>query len=516
MKNHRIAVGGIMTECNHLGGQPTTLERFAVVGELRRGDEILTMSSGAMSGALEVLRDRDCEIVPLLLAETCPGGPLTRECYDTLKTELLERLRASMPVDGVTLSLHGSAAVEDEPDLEGDLLEAIREIVGDSVPIVGSLDTHGNVTARMVRFSDALCAFATYPHIDGPDTGARATKIMLQILDGEARPTMALAKVPVLVSGTLGHTEGEGPFADVMRLAKKMELKEGVLSTSVLLVHPYLDVPNMGGGGLVITDDDEELAIELASEIAHAYWERRFDLEPETHTPEAAIELGNAISGGPIILAEVADCTGGGATGDSVHTLRALLESGQSALVPVVDPEAVHLCINAGEGAEVTLNLGHKLDSKWGKPLQVTGIVRKISDGHFVYEGGFWSGQHGEMGLCAVLEIGAVQVLITTNATYEWADEQFAAMGLDARAAKFVVAKNPMNYSLAYKNIARAMFILDTPGPTPGTLRGAGHKNVARPFYPMDEHIENLEPTISMGANHHATHRTLDAPSTRR
>ena len=507
-----------MTECNHLGGQPTTLERFSIVGELRRGDEILTMTSGGMGGALPLLRERDCEIAPLLLAETCPGAPLTRECYDTLKSDLLERLRAAMPVDGVTLSLHGSAAVDDEPDLEGDLLQSIREIVGDKVPIVASLDTHANVTARMVHFADALCAFATYPHIDGPDSGARATRIMLQILDGEARPTMALAKVPVLVSGVLGHTEGEGPFADVMRLAKKLERQTGVLSTSVLLVHPYLDVPNMGGGGLVITDNNEELAQNLAREIACAYWEKRFDLEPEIWTPQAAIARGLGIEGGPIILSETADCAGGGAAGDSVHTLRALLElaSHETALVPVADPEAVHLCVNAGEGAQVSLQLGFKLDPKWGEPLTVTGRVARVGDGHFVYDGGFWSGQHGEMGLCAVLEIGAIQVLITTNATYEWADEQFRAMGLDARTAKFVVAKNPMNYSLAYRDIARATFILDTPGPTPATLRGSRHKNVARPFYPVDEYIENLEPTISMGANRHATHRTLDAPSTRR
>ena len=76
---------------------------------------------------------------------------------------------------------------------------------------------------------------------------------MLDILDGKLRPTMTMAKAPVLVSGIRGNTAGSGPFADVMRMAKSYEQDQNVYSTSAFLVHPYLDLPEMGGGGLVIT-----------------------------------------------------------------------------------------------------------------------------------------------------------------------------------------------------------------------------------------------------------------------
>jgi microcystin degradation protein MlrC len=257
----------------------------------------------------------------------------------------------------------------------------------------------------------------------------------------------------------------------------------------------------MGGGGLVITDNDMKMAEEMAAEIAMRHWSHRFALDPEVFTPAQAIERGLQIEGGPILLVETADCCGGGAAGDSVATLKALLTADvpQTSLAPVVDPDAAAQCHNAGVGQEVTLLLGHKLDPKWGEPLKVMGTVARLGDGHFKYSGGFWAGVEADMGPCAVLQVGAVQVLITTNATYDWADEQFATMGMDARSAKFVVVKNPMNYRVGYAGIMRAAFMLDTPGPTPAILHHAEHKNVQRPYYPRDEEIFDLKPSVVRG-----------------
>ena len=74
-----------------------------------------------------------------------------------------------------------------------------------------------------------------------------------------------------------------------MRAAKALEGRDDVLSTSVFLVHPYLDQPDMGSGALIITDNDMEGAVSLANQLAEQYWERRFDLEPDIHAPSEAI-----------------------------------------------------------------------------------------------------------------------------------------------------------------------------------------------------------------------------------
>jgi microcystin degradation protein MlrC len=492
----RVAIGSILTECNQLGGIPidiTSFERY----DLHRGDAVLQIHSGVVGGMLEVLRERRVGVVPLLTASTCPGAYLTAACYAELKTDLLGRLTAALPVDGVLLPLHGAAVAENAPDLEGDLIRAVRQVVGPRVPIVGTLDLHAHVTAEMVREADALLAWETYPHRDTFTTGVRGARLLLDALERHCWPTMAMAKVPVLTGAIRGSTEGDDPFAELMRLTKSYEGRGGVLSTSLFLVHPYLDQPGMGSGALVVTDNDIEKAVGIARGIAEQYWARRFELEPELFTPEDAVERGLKVDG-PVVLAEAADCCGGGAAGDSVTTVKALLRANvvQASLVPVVDPGAAAACHQAAVGGSVTVPLGHQCDPRWGQPVTVTGRVSRLSDGRFRYVGGAWDDVESNMGPSAVLSIGAVQVLVTTHATYDWMDEQYRSMGMNASEAKFIVAKNPMNYRQAYGAIAKAMFVLDTPGPTPPTVRHVQYKNVRRPYFPLDKEIPGLTPTI--------------------
>ena len=497
MGRYRIAIGSILTECNQLGGpliDRSWFERY----ELCRGDEILAIDSGVVGGMLGVLAGRGAEPVPLLYASTCPGGMIASACYAELKDDLLDRLRDCLPVDGVLLPLHGAAVAEDVDDVEGDLISTVREVVGPTVPIVGTLDLHAHVTADMVRGANALIAWETYPHCDAFTTGERGARLLLDTLDGLCRPTMAVGKVPVVTGAILGSTEGDGPFAQVMRFAKSLEGRGGVLSTSALLVHPVLDQVGMGSGAIVVTDNDLPKASALARQTAEAYWSRRFDLEPEVYAPADAIARGLAVEGGPVLLVETADCCGGGAAGDSVATLRSLMEADAQgiSLVPVVDPEAAEACHKAGVDGEVTLSIGHRLDPQWGEPITVNGTVARLGDGRFRYSGGIWNGIEGKMGPSAVLAIGEIRVLVSTHGTYDWADEQYRSMGLDASSAKFVVAKNPMNHRLAYGPIAKAVYVLDTPGPTPATVRNVRYRKLKRPYFPLDEQIPGMTPTI--------------------
>lgn len=497
VEQKRVALGAIFTECNHLGGIPIDLSWFERY-ELVRGDAILAIDNSVVGGMVQVLNEAGVAVAPLLWASTCPGGPLTADCYAQLKDELLDRLRQVLPVDGVLLPLHGAAAAEGVGDLEGDLISAVRAMVGPDVPIVATLDLHAHVSAAMVRDADALVAWETYPHADSYTTGQRGARLLVDTLAGRCRPTMAVAKVPVITGAIHGSTHGDDPFARLMRQAKAHEGRNGVLSTSVILVQPFLDVAEMGSGAIVVTDNDLDGAVKLARELAEAYWAMRFELEPQTWTPDAAITAGMAVAGRPIILVETADCCGGGAAGDSIATLAALLRADQQvrSLVPVVDPATAAACHAAGVAATVSCPLGHQLDPRWGQPIPVTGRVITLTDGRFRYQGGIYDGVEGNMGPTAVLAIGAIQVLITSYGTYDWRDEQYRAVGLDPATAKFVVAKNPMNYRLAYGALAKAIFILDTPGPTPPTIRHAHFEQLQRPYFPLDAEIPGLTPTI--------------------
>ena len=491
MAEQRVAIGAIFTECNQFGGEPIEIEWFARY-ELRRGDEVLAAEEGVVGGMLSVLAERKMQPVPLLYASTCPGGPLSTACYSQLKDELLARLHKTQPVDAVLLPLHGAAAVENGIELEGDLITAVRAIVGEAVPIVATLDLHAHISETMVRGVDGLVAWETYPHRDAFSTGERGARLLCDVLEGLCKPAMVVAKVPVLTGAIHGSTEDDDPFAQVMRLAKTEERRDGILSTSAILVHPYLDFAGMGSGAVVISDGDYDKAEVLARQLASEYWQRRFDLEPKTYSPEEAVAAALAVDGGPVVIVEAADCCGGGAVGDSVAALKALLAADIDgrALVPLVDAEAAAACHQAGISAEVALLLGHRHDPRWGEPIGVVGKVVNLSDGCFTYRGGIWEGLEGKMGPTAVLEIGSVQVLIASHPTYEWDDEQFAALGMDSAQARIIVAKNPMNYRMAYGAMSKAVYILDTPGPTPATVRNFNFAKRARPFFPLDFDME--------------------------
>jgi len=498
-KKTRVAVGAIFTECNMLGGLPIDIDWFERY-QLARGEEVLAIDTGVVGGMLNVLREQGVAAVPLLFASTCPGGPLTADCYAELKGDLLDRLRAALPVDGVLLPLHGAAAVADDGDLEGDLIAAVRAVVGEEVVIVATVDLHTHLTEAMVSNANGIVAWATYPHRDAVTTGERGARLLVDALAFRCRPAMVVAKVPVVTGAIHGSTEGEGPFACFGRLVKSHESAPQVLSTSAILVHCVLDQPGMGSGAIVIADDDFAAAGRIATDLGNDYWARRFDLEPRTWTPEEAIQAGLAADG-PALLVETADCCGGGAAGDAVASLKALIAARVEApaLVPVVDAAAAARCHDAGVGAEVTLALGHQHDPRWGHPLQAAGIVTGLGDGRFTYSGGIWGGVEGEMGPAAVLEIGTVQVLVASHPTYDWADEQYRSLGMDPDNAKFIVAKNPMNYNLAYGHLTPQVYVLDTPGPTPATMKSVAFQHLQRPYFPLDEEIPDLVPTLLQG-----------------
>jgi microcystin degradation protein MlrC len=500
--NYRIAIGALLVECNHFGGIPTDITSFQRTQYLR-GDEILTLADGTVGGFLNTLSNSDmsCTLIPTIAATACPGGLVLDSTYQSIKTELLTSLATAQQeggLDGILLALHGSAATQSECDLEGDLLKAVRSTVGSDVPVVATLDLHAHVTQTMLDYADALIAWETYPHRDAAETGMRGAQALVDILQGTLQPTMAMGVAPVLVGAINGGTASDGPFAQTMKLAKSMESRQEVYSTSAFLVHPYLDAPEMGGGGLVITNNAPDLAKQLAREIAEFYWEQRFSLEPTLVSIADAIKSGQSKQG-TVVLVDTADCCGGGAAGDSIEVLPNLIALGEniSSVMPVVDSAAADKCHEAGIGAVIELQLGHQHDRKWGVPLHVSGEVLSLSDGKFIYAGGIWDGCEGNMGPAAVLKISGVHVCIASFPTYEWCGEQYSAFALDVTRMKYIVAKNPMNYRMAFGHCCEHFLVLDTKGPTPATCKHLPYSHSLRPAFPWDSEI--IEPIRVLG-----------------
>ena len=504
MRRLRIAVGQISSESDHFVPFHCTLDFFRNTGYLYEGNELLQLagSDTEVAGILETLqKEHGIEIVPLLAARANSSGPLSKECYAYLKGHLLTSLREDAPVHGVILSHHGSMAAAGVDDPEGEIAAAVRKVVGPHVPFVMTLDLHGNVTQRMVASSSAIVGYEHYPHDDVYTTGVRGATLLVRAARGEIHPAMAQAKLPLMLTGFKGSTLVPGPFQDLMQQAKALEGKPGILSTSLFLVGSYLDLPEIGCSSVVVCEGDGDQAEKEARHLAQEFWSRRQEFLVETFSVAEAVGLARKIEGGPVLLLDTADTTGGGAAGDGAGLIKGLLECGvtEPSLVMLVDPEAAQVCLQAGAGKKVTLKLGHKVDPAWGSPVKVSGTVRLTSDGRFQYRGGILGGTWASMGASALLQVGSIQILIASYATYDWADEQYQSMGMNPREAKFVGVKNMMNFRVGYGDILKGFFVLDLPGPTPPNMRSLSFQRVTRPLFPFDEGI--TEPTIALNRN---------------
>ena len=67
-------------------------------------------------------------------------------------------------------------------------LKRIRTLVGADLPIVVSLDLHGNISPEFCDLVSALVIYRTYPHVDMAETGRRAARVFDTILRCEKLP----------------------------------------------------------------------------------------------------------------------------------------------------------------------------------------------------------------------------------------------------------------------------------------------------------------------------------------
>jgi microcystin degradation protein MlrC len=187
-------------------------------------------------------------------------------------------------------------AAENELDPEGYLLAEARRILGESIPIVISLDLHGIVTDRMLAHSDAVVMYHTYPHVDFYETGVRAAHLLLKIMRGEARPVTAMVPIPALVRGDELITE-TGLFGRSIRAAQAIEASDGGLAAGMFIGNPFTDVPDLRSNSLVVTDNDPARAEQEALKLAQGFWAVREKLQAPLVSVEEAVRIAAATEG---------------------------------------------------------------------------------------------------------------------------------------------------------------------------------------------------------------------------
>ncbi|HVS34067.1 MAG TPA: M81 family metallopeptidase [Gemmataceae bacterium] len=490
----RIAVGQLWQETNTLNPTPTTRADFEAFGVLHGPELVERMAeTNELGGFIHSLRawPEKPEIVGLVRLPAWPGGTATADCFAWLCDELIGALRQALPVDGVLLALHGSLAADGAPDVEGEILEAYRSLIGPRVPLVATLDLHANVTERMVRAADALVLYHTIPHIDVVETGERGAAVLRRILDG-TRPVTAFQKLPLVAPVERANAHDRASVSFAIREALQLwERDPRVLSAGLATVQPWLDIPDLGSAVVVVTDCDADLARDRCAGMASWVWDHRRDYLSELPSVEEGVRMAFGEPEGLVVLGDGADATTSGSPGDSNHILREMLKYNwpRPALVPLVNPELVAEAAQRGVGTEFHAMLGGKRDPH-SAPLPAVVRVESLFDARFVMTGHLARNLPIDMGPSAALRIGNVHVVVTSRSGPHFSPQLFQSAGLEPFAAQLLVAKSPCGFRAAYQGRAKRMLVVRSTGCAPSDFWQYAFRNIPRPLWPWDEITE--------------------------
>jgi microcystin degradation protein MlrC len=480
----RLFAATLATETNTFSPLPTSLASYRETVFLRPGEHP-TDAPRMCTAPLFVARRRASTDGFTLIEGNCfaasPAGTTNRQDYETMRDEILAQMQAALPLDGVLLGLHGAMVAYGYDDVEGDIIERTRAIVGPKCIIGVELDPHCHLTLKRVEIADIIILYKEFPHTDVVDRAEEVLDLTLKTIRGEIKPVMSLYDCRQISSypTTLPLMRG---FVDRI---KAMEGRDGVLSISVAHCFPYGDVPELSGRVLVITDGDKAKADALATKLGTEFVSMRGKTPPEFFDVSGGVGLAMASNEGPVVVAEPTDNAGGGAPSDNTTILRELIarNAQNAAIGPIWDPVAVRLCFDAGIGAQFPLRFGGKTGPQSGTPVdamvEVIGLARDAWQN--------FGPTSVPVGDCAGIRIGGVDVVLITKRTQAFAPQLFTNVGIDALSKSVLVVKSTNHFMAAFGPIAKRVLYIDSDAPLSRDYRKIDYKKVNRPIWPLDE-----------------------------
>jgi microcystin degradation protein MlrC len=478
----RIFIACLGTETNTFSSIPTGLTAFADV-MLRRGDGS-THGTHPFSVSLGIWRRmaeaRGITVAEGLAAFAEPAGLTTRTAYETFRDEILEGIKAAMPLDAVLLALHGAMIAESYPDAEGDLLKRIRAVVGSATKVGAVLDSHVQLSPMKVAQADVLVIFKEYPHVDIPDRARDVFEITLRAVAGEIRPVMATWDCRI--NAYLPTTRE--PMAGFVKRMRDAEQQEGILSVSLAHGFPHGDTPDCGARTLVVADRDSSAAARLAETLGRKLWEMRDGLIFPYMTMDEALDVALAEIGRPVVIGDVADNAGGGAPSDATHFLRRLLERGirDATIATIWDPIAVRFCIDAGEGSRLNLRVGGKCGPESGEPVDlpvtVNRIVKDARQTFFNFP--------TPMGEAVWVSGEGLNLILNTKRFQTGHPDMISQFGLDPTTCRIIVVKSAQHFHGGFSPIARRILYATSAGAVNPDTRAIPYVHHRTPFWPRD------------------------------
>ncbi|MDH4298762.1 MAG: M81 family metallopeptidase [Cyclobacteriaceae bacterium] len=477
----RIAIAGLAIESSTFSPALTDEEAF----HAKTGDDIFALYPFLSPDSAD--RNR-ANWIPTLIGRALPGGTVTREAYESLAKQILERLEKDKPYDGLLFDIHGAMSVAGLDDPEGDLIVRIREVVGKETLISTSMDLHGNVSMRLAQNTDLITCYRMAPHEDAGESKKRAVdNLLYRIESGKGKPAYkAWIPVPILLPGEKTSTRiepGKSLYAQVGPAAAQ----EGIIDAAIWIGYAWADEPR-NHAVVMVTGDDKEKVTAIAEQLARSFWDVRsqFAFVAPTATLDESLNKALASKKHPFMISDMGDNPTAGGAGDVTWTLQEILArpefksaNGPSLIyASIPGPDLVAKAIAAGVGGKVEAYAGAAIDARFAPPLRLSGIVKAIVQGD----------EHAETEV--VVQIGSVQVIVTKKRKPYHYEADFTRLNLNPRKADIVVVK--IGYLVPELYDMRSDWIMAlTPGGVDQDLERLPYKRINRPMFPFDNDMQD-------------------------
>jgi microcystin degradation protein MlrC len=487
--NFRVGIIGIAHESNTFLKKPTTLEDFqnsvAMRGEKIR--ESYGTAHHEITGFLQTLEAAGMEAVPLFYAHATPGGTISAGVIDTLWGMAKEELDAAGKLDGFLVAPHGAAVDASHGDMDGWWLTELRNKVGPDIPIISTLDPHSSVTQKMIDACDISITYRRNPHLDQRQRGVEAAELMVRTLRGEIKPTQAVSLPSFAINIERQLTDSD-PILSLQAKVQEIRDRPKVLSASLILGFPYADVPEMGSGFIVATDNDPALAKQYVQELTDYLWDHKEDFRGVMISIDEAIEQA-AESPKPVCLLDMGDNIGGGSPGDGTLLLHALKARGDlKTFGTIFDPESVQQAQKAKPGDRIHLIMGGKTDPLHGEPFEADVTVRSFHDGKYrELEARHGGATDKDMGAAVVLDTDdGITLMLTSRRHGSSSLQQLISSDVDPLAYDVLIAKGVHAPVAAYAPVCPTLIRVNTPGITTADMDALEYKNRRKPMFPFE------------------------------